>query len=100
MRVATVEPAKAAVTVAMRVSGSKGVSMKDVAEAKSRIGTLSRREREVLDQLTAGHANKVVAFNLGISVRTVEVHRARMLGRLGVRRVAEAIRLQVLAGIT
>jgi FixJ family two-component response regulator len=99
MRVAT-EPAKTAVIVPMRASGSKGVSMKDVPDAKSRIATLSRRERDVLDQLTAGHANKVVAFNLGISVRTVEVHRARMLGRLGVRRVAEAIRLWVLAGMT
>ena len=49
-----------------------------------RIATLSPREREVLDGLLAGRQNKVIAFDLDISVRTVEVHRARALdGRLG-----------------
>ena len=65
--------------------------------AAQRIATLSARERQVFDALTVGHPNKVVAFDLGISVRTVEVHRARMLERLGVRSLAEAIRLAVLA---
>jgi two-component system response regulator FixJ len=45
----------------------------------------------------AGHANKVIAFDLGISVRTVEVHRARMMERLGTKQLAAAIRLAVLA---
>jgi len=69
----------------------------DVVDAKARVAALSRREREVLDRLASGRANKTIAFDLGISARTVEVHRARMLERLGVRRVAEAIRLWVLA---
>jgi two-component system, LuxR family, response regulator FixJ len=67
------------------------------AKAARRIARLSRREREVLDALVAGRANKVIAYDLGISVRTVEVHRARMMGRLGVRQLAEAVRLAVLA---
>src|SRR6266850_3545205 len=70
---------------------------REAAEAAERISTLSRRERQVLDLLVAGRPNKVIAYDLGISVRTVEVHRARMLERLGVRSLAEAIRLAVLA---
>lgn len=70
---------------------------REAAEAAQRIGTLSPRERQVLDELVAGHPNKVIAYHIGISVRTVEVHRARMLHRLGTRQAAEAIRLAVLA---
>ena len=62
-----------------------------------RIARLSPREREVLDALVEGASNKVIAFDLGLSVRTVEVHRARMMERLGTRQLAEAIRLAVLA---
>lgn len=66
-------------------------------EAAQRIATLSRRERQVLDGLMAGQANKALARDFGLSVRTVEVHRARMLERLGTRSLAEAIRLAVIA---
>jgi two-component system response regulator FixJ len=54
----------------------------DISDAARRIATLSPREREVLDGLLAGRPNKLIAFDLGISVRTVEVHRARMMERL------------------
>lgn len=67
------------------------------AEAAQRIAALSPREREVLDALVMGRPNKVIAYDLGISIRTVEVHRARMMDRLGVRQLAEAVRLAVLA---
>jgi two-component system response regulator FixJ len=70
---------------------------RDIAEAVRRIATLSPRERDVLDGLMAGRPNKLIAYELGISVRTVEVHRARMMERLGVRQLAEAIRLGVMA---
>ena len=66
-------------------------------DAAQRIAKLSPREREVLEALLAGASNKVIAFDLGLSVRTVEVHRARMMDRLGTRQLAEAIRLAVLA---
>jgi two-component system response regulator FixJ len=69
----------------------------EATAAAARIAELSPREREVLAALTAGHAQKTIAHELGISVRTVEVHRARMLRRLGTRRLAEAIRLAVMA---
>ena len=70
---------------------------REAEDAAARIATLSQREREVLNALMAGHANKVIAFDLGISVRTVEVHRARMMERLGTKHLAEAVRLAVLA---
>jgi two-component system response regulator FixJ len=83
---------EAALARADRADGDR-----DVAEAARLIATLSRREREVLDALVAGRPNKVIAFDLGISVRTVEVHRSRMMERLGVRQFAEAVRLAVMA---
>ena len=67
------------------------------AEIGNKLATLSARERQVLEGLVAGKPNKVIAYDLGISVRTVEVHRARMLERLGTRSTAEAIRLAVMA---
>jgi two-component system response regulator FixJ len=73
---------------------------REQAKAVRRVARLSVREREVLDALMTGRPNKVIAFDLGISVRTVEVHRARMMERLGVRQLAAAIRLAVLAGLS
>jgi two-component system response regulator FixJ len=73
------------------------VGDREPVEAAQRIATLSPREREVLDGLVTGRPNKVIAFDLGISVRTVEVHRARMMERLGTRKLADAVRLAVLA---
>jgi two-component system response regulator FixJ len=77
--------------------GEESHSDLDIADAVQRVATLSPREREVLDGLLAGRPNKLIAFDLGISVRTVEVHRARMMERLGMRQLAEVIRLGVLA---
>jgi two-component system, LuxR family, response regulator FixJ len=70
---------------------------RDIADAVRRIGILSPREKEVLDGLMAGRPNKLIAYQLGISVRTVEVHRARLMERLGARQLAEVIRLGVMA---
>ena len=78
-------------------TGSQPDYNDDIADAARRIAALSRREREVLDGLTAGHSNKVIAYNLGLSVRTVEVHRARMMERLGTRQLAQALRLRIMS---
>jgi two-component system response regulator FixJ len=69
----------------------------EIEEATRRLSILSPREREVLDGLLAGQPNKLIAYQLGISVRTVEVHRARMMERLGMRQLAEALRLGLIA---
>src|SRR5260370_20679374 len=60
---------------------------RDAAAAAQRIATLSPREREVLEGLVGGRSNKEIAFDLGISIRTVEVHRSRLMEPLPVHQV-------------
>lgn len=59
------------------------------AEKGARLASLSEREREVMGRVAAGKLNKVIADELHIAVRTVEVHRARVFSKLGVRSAAE-----------
>ena len=70
-----------------------------ILRANEQMALLSPRERQVLEAIAGGRPNKLIAYDLGISVRTVEVHRAHMLDRLGVRNIAEAIRIAVLAAV-
>jgi FixJ family two-component response regulator len=62
-------------------------------EAQRRLAALSEREREVLVLLVDGGSNKRIARELSISPRTVEIHRANMMQKLGAKHVAEAVRL-------
>lgn len=62
-------------------------------EASVRLQALSAREREVLDGLAKGLPNKTIAYDLGISPRTVEIHRANVMSKLGVRSLSEALRI-------
>lgn len=64
-------------------------------EARNRLSALSAREREVLDWLALGSSNKAIARELAISPRTVEIHRANMMSKLGARHAAEAVRLRL-----
>jgi len=59
------------------------------AQVQARLATLSAREREVLDLILAGKMNKVVADELGISMRTVEVHRAHIFDKMQVKTAVE-----------
>ena len=68
-------------------------------EAKVRIAALTARERDVLRELARGHPNKTIAYDLGISPRTVEVHRANVMTKLGVRSLSEALRIAFAARI-
>lgn len=62
-------------------------------EVQSRLAALSIREREVLDLILAGKMNKVIADELGISMRTVEVHRAHIFDKMNVKTAVELARL-------
>jgi FixJ family two-component response regulator len=62
-------------------------------DARSRFAALTPRGRDVLRGILSGHSNKMIAHALGISPRTVEVHRARMMRDLGAHHVSDAIRL-------
>lgn len=67
-------------------------------KARAAIAMLTPRERDVLQGLVAGQANKVIAASLGLSPRTVEMHRANMMQRLGVGSLPEALRIAYDAG--
>lgn len=62
---------------------------------RQRIDALTARERQVLQLLTQGKPNKVMAVELGISQRTVEIHRAHVMEKLGVRSVAQLVRMML-----
>lgn len=68
------------------------------AELRARLARLSGREREVAERVAAGQANKVIAFDLGISERTVEAHRAHAMRKLAASSVAELVRIFLLGG--
>jgi two-component system response regulator FixJ len=78
-----------------RVDDPEGVARRAVAE---RLASLSARERQVLDGLVAGQPNKNIAFQLGISPRTVEVYRANVMTKMRASSLSELVRLSLLAG--
>lgn len=65
---------------------------------RNRIALLTKREREVFDLIVVGDTNKVVALQLMISPRTVEIHRARAIKKMGAKSIAELVRMSV-AGV-
>ncbi|AOL24302.1 two-component response regulator FixJ [Erythrobacter litoralis] len=67
--------------------------------AKTQLGRLTSREQEVLDGLACGYPNKTIAYDLGISSRTVEVYRANVMGKLDVHSFADALRIAFAAGL-
>lgn len=67
------------------------------SEAKIRLASLTGRERDVLNGLVAGYPNKTIAYDLGISPRTVEIYRANMMEKLRVRSLSEALRIAFIA---
>jgi two-component system response regulator FixJ len=69
------------------------------ARVLDRLASLSAREREVLDGLVAGKANKVIAYELGISARTVEVYRANVMTKMHAGSLSELVRMALQAGL-
>ena len=71
----------------------KGVTDDRMRDAAVRLQALTPRERDVLDGLAEGLPNKTIAYDLGISPRTVEIHRANLMTKLQVRSLSEALRI-------
>jgi two-component system, LuxR family, response regulator FixJ len=66
---------------------------------KARIAALSPREHQVLEGLVAGKANKIIAFDLGISARTVEIYRANVMTKMNASSLSELVRMALIAGV-
>jgi two-component system response regulator FixJ len=83
--------------LALRSESRSQTSLADAAA--KRIAQLTPRERQVLEHLVAGRANKVIAYELDISPRTVEIHRAHLMEKMQVRSLSDLVRLALAAGI-
>ena len=68
-------------------------------DAAMLVENLSERQRQVLEGMVKGRPNKLIAFDLGLSIRTVEAYRAQLLVKLGVRSTAEAVCIAIAAGV-
>jgi two-component system response regulator FixJ len=66
---------------------------------EQRIARVSARERQVLDGLVAGHPNKTIAFDLGISPRTIEIYRANVMSKMEAASLSDLVRMALTAGI-
>ena len=88
----------AAIRAALERGGKDIEGAAERARIAERIAALSGREREVLDGLVAGHANKVIAYDLGISARTVEVYRANVMTKMGASSLSELVRMALMVG--
>jgi two-component system, LuxR family, response regulator FixJ len=69
------------------------------AELHERLATLSNRERDVLEGLIAGQPNKTIAYDLGISPRTVEIYRANLMSKMKAASLSELVRMALVAGL-
>ncbi len=90
---AQIAPLNACIERVMRENEHHIADRDRVREARRRVSLLSAREREVLERLAAGSSNKMMARDLGLSPRTIEIHRMKMMAKLGVRHATDAVRL-------
>lgn len=89
----------ASVRAALRRRGADEKRNAEQAEIERRLAALSHRERDVLSGLIAGRANKQIAFDLGISPRTVEIYRANLMNKMQAGSLSDLVRMALVAGI-
>ncbi len=87
----------AALGSALQQRQAERVEESEIAEVHRRLNLLSGREREVLEGLIAGSANKVIAYDLGISPRTVEIYRAHVMSKMQAASLSQLVRLVLTA---
>jgi two-component system response regulator FixJ len=89
----------ASVKAALRKKDGEAKRHEERAEIEGRIASLSNRERDVLGGLVAGRANKQIAYDLGISPRTVEIYRANLMSKMNAGSLSDLVRMALIAGI-
>ncbi len=89
----------AAIRTALANSQSDGKRSAERAEIEERLKSLSQRERQVLDGLVAGQPNKIIAHNLSISPRTVEIYRANVMTKMKAPSLSDLVRMALTAGL-
>ena len=89
----------ASVRSALNQDAGKAQHKAELAEINDKLAALSNRERQVLEGLVAGNANKVIAFDLGISPRTVEIYRANLMTKMSANSLSDLVRMAMTAGI-
>jgi two-component system response regulator FixJ len=89
----------ASVRSALNKDASTARQKAEIADIHDRLAALSNRERQVLEGLVAGKANKIIAFDLGISPRTVEIYRANVMTKLEANSLSDLVRMAMTAGI-
>jgi len=89
----------AAVRSALSREDNSGKRDAECNEIKEKLAALSKREHQVLEGLVSGHPNKVIAFDLGISPRTVEIYRANVMTKMNAGSLSELVRMALVAGV-
>ncbi len=89
----------AAVRSALNTEAGAAKHKAELADIHDKLAALSNRERQVLEGLVAGKANKVIAFDLGISPRTVEIYRANLMTKMSANSLSDLVRMAMTAGI-
>ena len=89
----------AAVRAALNRDADSAKRKAELGNIGEKLAALSNRERQVLDGLVAGNANKVIAFDLGISPRTVEIYRANLMTKMAANSLSDLVRMAMVAGI-
>ena len=89
----------AAVNSALEQEADVAQRKAEVNEIHDKLAALSNRERQVLEGLVAGNANKNIAFDLGISPRTVEIYRANLMTKMAANSLSDLVRMAMMAGI-
>ncbi|MDE0879937.1 MAG: response regulator [Sphingomonas bacterium] len=89
----------AAIDEALCQAGRNDRGQLAAAEASVRLAALTPRERDVLDGMVLGRPNKLIAFDLSIATRTVEVHRANLMEKLSARSLSDVLRIAFAAGL-
>jgi len=89
----------AAVRAALDKDADAAKRQAKLGDIHDKLALLSNRERQVLEALVAGHANKIIAFDLGISPRTVEIYRANVMTKMAANSLSDLVRMAMMAGV-